>query len=129
MARIEGVNLPINKRIEYGLTYVFGIGLPTSQIILRKVGIDFDKRVKDLSDREVAAIQQEVTTHYKTEGDLRKEITLNIKRLQEIKSYRGDRHKKGLPSRGQRTKTNARTRKGPRKAGTAITLKRKVAKK
>jgi small subunit ribosomal protein S13 len=129
MARIEGVNLPANKRIEYGLTYLFGIGLPTSQKILRKIGIDFDKRIKDLSDQEVAAIQQEVTTHHKTEGDLKKEITLNIKRLQEIRSYRGERHKKGLPARGQRTSTNARTRKGPRKAGTAVALKRKVTKK
>ena len=129
MARIEGVNLPANKRIEYGLTYLFGIGLPTSQIILRKVGIDFDKRVKDLTDQEIASIQQEVTTQHKTEGDLKKEVRLNIKRLQEIRSYRGDRHKKGLPTRGQRTSTNARTRKGPRKAGTAVALKRKVTKK
>jgi small subunit ribosomal protein S13 len=126
MARIEGVNLPANKRIEYGLTYLFGIGLKLSQDILTKLKISFDKRVKDLTDAEVAAIGKEVS-NYKTEGELRKEIMLNIKRLQEIGSYRGLRHKKGLPVRGQRTKTNARTRKGPRRA--AIALKRAVTKK
>ena len=129
MARIEGVNLPNNKRIEYGLTYVFGIGLKISQDILKKLKINYDKRVKDLTDEEIAAIQKEVTNNYVTEGELRKEITLNIKRLQEIGCYRGLRHKKGLPVRGQRTKTNARTRKGPRRAGCAIALKRKVTKK
>ena len=129
MARISGVNLPESKRIEYALPYVFGIGLRTSQDILKKLKIDFNKRVKDLTNDEVAAIQQEVSGNFVTEGDLRKEITLNIKRLQEIGSYRGLRHKKGLPARGQRTKTNARTRKGPRKAGSAIALKRKVTKK
>ncbi len=129
MARIEGVNLPANKRIEYALTYLFGIGLTTSQIILNKLKIDFNKRVKDLTDAEVAQISKEVSSNYVTEGELRKEITLNIKRLQEIGSYRGSRHKKGLPVRGQRTKTNARTRKGPRKAGSAIALKKKITKK
>ena len=129
MARIEGVNLPNSKRIEYGLTYVFGIGLKASQDILNKLKINFDKRVKDLTDEEIAAIQKEVTNNYVTEGELRKEITLNIKRLQEIGCYRGLRHKKGLPVRGQRTKTNARTRKGPRRAGCAVALKRKVTKK
>ncbi len=129
MARIEGVNLPTNKRIEYALTYLFGIGLKTSQDILNKLKIDFNKRVKDLSDSEVASISKEVQVNYVVEGELRKEITLNIKRLQEIGSYRGLRHKKGLPVRGQRTKTNARTRKGPRKAGSAIALKKKVTKK
>lgn len=129
MARVSGVNLPNGKRVEYGLTYVFGIGLKISRDILTKVGIDYNKRVKDLSDNEVAAIEKEVSNNYITEGDLRKEITLNIKRLQEIGSYRGSRHKKGLPCRGQRTKTNARTKKGPRRAGGAIALKRKVAKK
>lgn len=128
MARIEGVNLPNSKRIEYGLTYLFGIGLKTSQDILTKLKINFDKRVKELSDEEVAAIQKEISNNYTTEGELRKEISLNIKRLQEIGSYRGSRHKRGLPARGQRTKTNARTRKGPRKAGSAIALKKKVAK-
>lgn len=129
MARIEGVTLPYNKRIEYGLTYVFGIGLKTSQDILSKLAINFDTRVKDLSDEQVAAIQKTISTSYKTEGDLRKDIMINIRRLQEIGSYRGLRHKRGLPVRGQRTKTNARTRKGPRKAGSTIALKRKVTKK
>ena len=128
MARISGVNLPAQKRIEYGLTYVYGIGLKTSQDILKKLGINLDTRVKNLSDKEVFALQKEVET-YPTEGDLRKKVLLDIKRLQEIGSYRGTRHKKGLPCRGQRTKTNARTRKGPRKAGSAVALKRKVAKK
>ncbi len=129
MARIEGVNLPRDKRIEYGLTYVFGVGLKLSRDILNKLNINFDKRVKDLTDEEIAAIQKEVSSNYVTEGDLRKDIRLNIKRLQDIGSYRGSRHKKSLPSRGQRTKTNARTRKGPRKAGSAVALKRKVTKK
>ncbi|NBQ16859.1 30S ribosomal protein S13 [bacterium] len=129
MARIEGVMLPYGKRIEYGLTYIFGVGLKTSRDILNKVKISFDKRVKDLTDEDVAAIQREISGTYKVEGDLRKEITLNIRRLQEIGSYRGLRHKRSLPVRGQRTKTNARTRKGPRKAGSTIALKRKVAKK
>lgn len=129
MARIEGVNLPSNKRIEYGLTYLFGIGLKTSQDILNKLKINFDKRVKDLTNDEVAAIQKEVSSNYMTEGELRKDIAMNIKRLQEAGAYRGLRHKKGLPVRGQRTKTNARTRKGPRKAGGAVALKRKVTKK
>lgn len=129
MARIEGVNLPVNKRIEFGLTYLFGIGLPLSQRILRKLNISFDKRVKDLTDAEVAAIQKEVSTNYVIEGDLRKEIVLNIRRLQETGSYRGYRHKRGLPARGQRTRTNARSRKGPRKAGSAVALKKVVTKK
>ncbi len=129
MARIEGVNLPNEKRIEYALPYVFGLGLKTSRDILNKLKINFDKRVKDLSDDEIASIQREVTANYVTEGDLRKEIRINIKRLQDIGSYRGLRHKKGLPSPGQRTKTNARTRKGPRKAGSAVAFKRKVTKK
>ena len=127
MARIEGVNLPANKRVEYSLPYIFGIGLARSQDILAKLGISLDTRVKDLSDAEIAAIQKEITDNYKVEGELRKEITLNIKRLQEISSYRGLRHKRGLPVRGQRTKTNARTRKGPKK--NPVALKRKVTKK
>jgi small subunit ribosomal protein S13 len=129
MARIEGVTLPSNKRIEYALPYIFGIGLASSQNILKKLKISFDKRVKDLSDEEIAAIQKEITAGHVVEGGLRKEIRDNIKRLQEIGAYRGLRHKKGLPVRGQRTKTNARTRKGPRKAGGAVALKRKVTKK
>lgn len=128
-ARIEGVNLPNNKRIEYALPYVFGIGLKRARDILSKLKIDFNKRVFNLSDEEIASIQREVTASYRTEGDLRKEIRLNIKRLQDIGSYRGLRHKRSLPVRGQRTKTNARTRKGPKKAGSAIALKRKVTKK
>ncbi|MFI5333166.1 MAG: 30S ribosomal protein S13 [Candidatus Babeliales bacterium] len=127
MVRIDGANLPLNKRIEYGLTYVFGIGLKTSRDILNKLKINFDVRVKDLSNDEIAAIQKEVTNNYVTEGELRKEIMNNIRRLKEIKSYRGLRHAKGLPVRGQRTKTNARTRKGPR--GASIALKKKVTKK
>jgi small subunit ribosomal protein S13 len=127
MARIEGVILPLKKRVEYGLTYILGIGLPTSQAILRTVKVDFNKRVKDLSDAEVAAIQKEITKSYKTEGELRKQVALNIQRLKMIGSYRGLRHAKGLPVRGQRTKTNARTRKGPSKQ--PIALKRKVTKK
>jgi small subunit ribosomal protein S13 len=127
MARIEGVNLPANKRVEYSLPYIYGIGLARAQDILRKLSINFDTRVKDLTDAEIAAIQKEITDFYTVEGELRKEITLNIKRLQEIASYRGLRHKRGLPVRGQRTKTNARTRKGPKK--NPVALKRKVTKK
>lgn len=127
MVRIEGANLPLNKRIEYGLTYLFGIGLKTSRDILNKLKINFDTRVKDLTNDEIAAIQKEVSNNYVTEGELRKEIMTNIRRLKEIKCYRGLRHAKGLPVRGQRTKTNARTRKGPR--GASIALKKKVTKK
>lgn len=127
MIRIEGVNLPLKKRVEYGLTYIHGIGLKSSQDILNKLKINFDKRIKDLTDTEVAAIQKEITTNYAAEGALRKERSMNIKRLQEIGAYRGLRHKRGLPVRGQRTKTNARTRKGPKKA--PVALKRKVTKK
>lgn len=127
MARIEGVNLPGEKRVEYGLRYLFGIGLKTSRDILNKVNVNFDTRIKDLTDAEVAAIQKEISANYVVEGELRKEITMNIKRLQETGSYRGIRHKRGLPVHGQRTKTNARTRKGPKKA--PIALKRKVTKK
>ncbi|MBM18188.1 MAG: 30S ribosomal protein S13 [Epsilonproteobacteria bacterium] len=129
MARISGVNLPAHKRVEYGLTYVYGIGVKTSRDILTSLSIDFDTRVKNLTDQQIFAIQKKVTDEYKAEGDLRKEVLMDVKRLQEIGSYRGLRHKKGLPSRGQRTKTNARTRKGPRRAGSAVALKRKVTKK
>lgn len=129
MARIEGVNLPKEKRIEIGLTYIFGIGLTRSVEILATTKISPDTRIKDLTSDQVAAIQRHITDTYKVEGDLRKEITLNIKRLREISSYRGLRHKRGLPVRGQRTKTNARTRKGPKKAGGAISLKKAVSKK
>ena len=127
MARIQGVDLPRDKRIEYALPYVFGIGLTTAQRILTKLDINFSIRVKDLSEDQIARIQKEITSGYVTEGDLRKEIRTNVKRLQDIGSYRGSRHKKSLPVRGQRTKTNARTRKGPR--GAAVAMKRKVTKK
>lgn len=128
MARIVGVNLPSSKRAECGLTYIFGIGLKRSRDILNKAKISLDKRVHQFNEHEIATIEK-LVQGYRVEGDLRKEITLNIKRLQEIGSYRGSRHRRGLPTRGQRTKTNARTRKGPRKAGSAIALKRMVTKK
>jgi small subunit ribosomal protein S13 len=126
MARIEGVNLPREKRIEVALTYIYGIGLKTSQDILKAIDLNFDKRVKELTDKEVSEIQNQLKS-YIVEGDLRKDIRQNIRRLQEINSYRGYRHKKSLPVRGQRTKTNARTRKGPR--GLAVAGKKKVGKK
>jgi small subunit ribosomal protein S13 len=127
MARISGVNLPANKRIEYALPYIYGIGLTRARNILNKLKISFDIRTEQLTEKQISDIQKEVS-YFVVEGDLRKEILLNIRRLQQIGSYRGTRHKKGLPVRGQRTKTNARTRKGPRKAGSQITLKKKVAK-
>ncbi len=127
MIRIEGTNLPQDKRIEYALTYIFGIGLTSSQNILKKLNINFDKRVKNLTDSEVAKIQKEVAANYPVEGELRKRIRMDIQRLQETGSYRGLRHKKGLPVWGQRTKTNARTRKGPKKP--PVALKRKITKK
>lgn len=129
MARIEGVNLPNNKRVEIGLTYLFGIGVSRSRQILADTKIDPNIRIKDLTHEQVAKIQKYISENFEIEGELRKEITLNIKRLQDIYSYRGLRHKKSLPVRGQRTKTNARTRKGPRKAGGAIPLKKAVTKK
>ena len=115
MARISGVDLPKEKRVEIGLTYIYGIGLTSSQKILEKTGINPDTRVKDLTDDKVNIIRTEMDKNYKVEGDLRREVALNIKRLTEIGCYRGLRHRRGLPVRGQRTKTNARTRKGPRK--------------
>ncbi len=114
MARIAGVDLPREKRVEIGLTYVYGIGLPSSQKILKDAGVNPDTRVKDLTDDEVSNIRKAMEG-FKVEGDLRREVALNIKRLTEIGCYRGIRHRRGLPVRGQRTKTNARTRKGPRK--------------
>ena len=116
MARIAGVDLPRDKRVEIGLTYIYGIGLTLSKEILAKTGINPDTRVRDLTEDEVAKIRTALDEDYKVEGDLRREEALNIKRLIEINSYRGKRHRMGLPLRGQRTKTNARTRKGPRKA-------------
>ncbi len=115
MARIAGVDLPRDKRVEIGLTYIFGIGLPTSKAILEKAGVDPDTRVKDLTEEEAGKIRKIIDNEYMVEGDLRREVSMNIKRLQEIGCYRGIRHRKGLPVRGQKTKTNARTRKGPKK--------------
>ena len=116
MARIAGVDLPREKRVEIGLTYIYGIGLSSSQKILKESGVNPDIRVKDLTDDQVSAIRKVLDEdEYKLEGDLRREVALNIKRLTEIGCYRGIRHRRGLPVRGQRTKTNARTRKGPRK--------------
>ena len=115
MARIAGVDLPKDKRIEIGLTYVFGIGLATSKEILAATEISPDTRVKDLTENEVSKLRDYIEHNVKVEGDLRREVSLNIKRLVEIGCYRGVRHRRGLPVRGQRTKTNARTRKGPKK--------------
>lgn len=115
MARISGVDLPNDKRIEVALTYIYGIGRTLSQEILEKCDIDPDTRTRDLTDAEVVRIRDLIDNEYKVEGDLRREVAMNIKRLQEIGSYRGRRHRQGLPVRGQRTKTNARTRKGPRR--------------
>jgi small subunit ribosomal protein S13 len=115
MARIAGVDLPRDKRVEVALTYIYGIGPTTSLRILSSVGIHPDTRMKDLTEQEIARLREEIERHYRVEGDLRREVASNIKRLIEIGSYRGLRHRRGLPVRGQRTKTNARTRKGPRK--------------
>ena len=115
MARIAGVDLPREKRIEIGLTYIYGIGRPTALLILEKAGINPDTRVKDLTEDEAGKIRKIIDEEYLVEGDLRREVSMNIKRLMEIGSYRGIRHRRGLPVRGQKTKTNARTRKGPKK--------------
>ncbi len=115
MARIAGVDLPREKRVEIGLTYIYGIGVSSSRQILKQAGINPDIRIKDLTDDQVNSIRKVIDGNFKVEGDLRREVALNIKRLTEIGCYRGLRHRKGLPVRGQRTKTNARTRKGPRK--------------
>jgi small subunit ribosomal protein S13 len=116
MARITGVDLPKNERIEVGLTRIFGIGRVLSQKILSETNINFNTRVKDLTDEDIVKIRNVIERDYRVEGDLRRDISLNVKRLVDIGSYRGMRHRLGLPVRGQRTKTNARTRKGPRKA-------------
>ena len=115
MARIAGVDLPRNKRAEIGLTYIFGIGKTTSRKILTKAGVDVNKKVGELNDEEVASIRAIIQSDYKVEGAMRSEVQMNIKRLMDIGCYRGLRHRKGLPARGQRTRTNARTRKGKRK--------------
>lgn len=115
MARISGVDIPNQKRIEIALTYIYGIGLTSARKILAATGIDPDTRAKDLSEEEVAKLRDEIENNYTVEGELRREVGMNIKRLVEVNCYRGIRHRKGLPVRGQRTKTNARTRKGPAK--------------
>ena len=127
MARIAGVDLPLNKRVEIGLTYIYGIGRSRSNKILGTAGVSRDIRVKDLSEDDVRKIRQVIQDEGKVEGDLRKDVGLDIKRLMEINCYRGMRHRRGLPVRGQRTHTNARTRKGPRKG--AIAGKKKATKK
>ena len=115
MARIAGVDIPREKRVEISLTYIFGIGLPTSQKILAQTNINPDTRVRDLTEEQVNRLRELIDRRYKVEGDLRREVALNIKRLIEIGSYRGVRHRRNLPVRGQRTKTNARQRRGPKK--------------
>jgi small subunit ribosomal protein S13 len=116
MARIAGVELPVGKRVDVGLTYIFGIGPARARDILRKAGVAFDTRIKDLQDDEVVKLRETIDQDYEVEGDLRKEVTMSVKRLMDIGTYRGLRHRKGLPVRGQRTKTNSRTRKGRRGA-------------
>ena len=113
MARIAGIDLPKNKRVQIGLTYIYGIGRSTADVILDRTGVNQDVRVKDLSEEDVAKLRDDIDTHCIVEGDLRRNVAMDIKRLVEIGCYRGVRHRKGLPVRGQRTKTNARTRKGP----------------
>ncbi|MBN2539128.1 MAG: 30S ribosomal protein S13 [Deltaproteobacteria bacterium] len=116
MARIAGVDLPKNKRMEIALTYIYGLGRSKSKMILEEAGIDLDTKTDNLLDEQVAAIRDIIDKDYKVEGDLKREVTMSIKRLMDIGTYRGLRHRKGLPVRGQRTSTNARTRKGPRRA-------------
>jgi small subunit ribosomal protein S13 len=123
MARIAGVDLPPNKRVEIGLTYIYGIGRSQSNNILKAAGVSLDTKVRELNDDEVNKIRKVIEEQYRVEGDLRKEISTNIKRLMEIGSYRGLRHRRGLPVRGQRTHTNARTRKGPRRGAIAVRKK------
>jgi small subunit ribosomal protein S13 len=126
MARIAGVDLPKNKRIEIALTYIYGVGLSTAQQILRQTGVDPDRRVYDLTDDEVNRLRRVIENQYKVEGALRTEVSMNVKRLMDIGCYRGLRHRRGLPVRGQRTHTNARTHKGPRRP---IAGKKKAPKK
>lgn len=127
MARISGVNIPLNKRVEVGLTYIYGIGRSTSNELLVKVGVEPDRKVRDLSEEEVVKLRDLIDGTLTVEGDLRRERSQNIKRLQEIGSYRGLRHRRGLPVRGQNTKTNARTRKGPKRM--QVAGKKKATKK
>ena len=126
MARISGINIPLNKRVEIGLTYIFGIGRSQAQTILKKAKVDADTYVKDLTDDEVLKLREVIDNDLTVEGDLRREQSQNVKRLQEIGAYRGIRHRRGLPVNGQRTKTNARTRKGPRRM--QVAGKKKVTK-
>ncbi|HET7093103.1 MAG TPA: 30S ribosomal protein S13 [Thermomicrobiales bacterium] len=116
MARIAGVDLPRDKRVEVGLTYIYGIGLHTSQALLERTGVNPDTRVRDMTDDEVNRLRDVIDKELRVEGDLRREVSMNIKRLMDIGSYRGMRHRRGMPVRGQRTRTNARTRRGPRRA-------------
>jgi small subunit ribosomal protein S13 len=127
MARISGVNIPLNKRVEIGLTYIYGIGRSTSNKLLSDVGIEPDRKVRDLTEEEVVKLRDLIDAGYTVEGDLRRERSQNIKRLQEIGCYRGLRHRRGLPVRGQNTKTNARTRKGPKRM--QVAGKKKATKK
>jgi small subunit ribosomal protein S13 len=127
MARISGVNIPLNKRVEVGLTYIYGIGRSTSNELLAQVGIEPDRKVRDLTEEEVVKLRELIDSELTVEGDLRRERSQNIKRLQEIGCYRGLRHRRGLPVRGQNTKTNARTRKGPKRM--QVAGKKKATKK
>ena len=127
MARIAGIDLPREKRVEIGLTYIYGIGRPTADKILAETGVDPDTRVKDLTEEDVSKLRDYIEKNIHVEGDLRREVSMNIKRLIEIGSYRGLRHRKNLPVRGQRSKTNARTRKGPKKTRTRKGPKRTVS--
>ena len=127
MARISGVNIPLNKRVEIGLTYIYGIGRSTSNKLLAELGIEPDRKVRDLTEEEVIKLRDAIDREYTVEGDLRRERSQNIKRLQEIGSYRGLRHRRGLPVHGQNTKTNARTRKGPKRM--QVAGKKKATKK
>ena len=127
MARIAGINIPLNKRVEIGLTYIYGIGRPTSNDILAAIGIENDRKVRDLTDDEVSKLRDIIDRDYVVEGDLRRERSQNIKRLMEIGCYRGLRPRRGLPVRGQNTKTNARTRKGPKRM--QVAGKKKAGKK
>jgi small subunit ribosomal protein S13 len=127
MARIAGINIPLNKRVEIGLTYIYGIGRPQAVAILEKAGVDRNTYVKDLTDDEVVKLREAIDTDLTVEGDLRRERSQDVKRLMEIGAYRGLRHRRGLPVNGQRTKTNARSRKGPKRM--SIAGKKKVAKK
>ena len=127
MARISGVNIPLNKRVEIGLTYIYGIGRSTSNQLLAELGIEPDRKVRDLTEEEVIKLRELIDKDYTVEGDLRRERSQNVKRLQEIGCYRGLRHRRGLPVHGQNTKTNARTRKGPKRM--QVAGKKKAAKK